>query len=146
MNIFLGYEDFVDIFWGSSQNWTSLRVFSMMHFRVFFKVKLQNWDIFLSCYNFKYFVLVLEIPGIILGWTVDTGPEPKKLEYPPPPTPWALSPHRAGLPCFVVWLLLPAPIKLYAVFLSRCVIWSRPGSILTRPDDLDVCFQWFSRK
>ena len=23
---FLGYEDFVDIFWGSSQNWASLRV------------------------------------------------------------------------------------------------------------------------
>ena len=23
MNIFLGYEDFVDIFLGSSQNWTS---------------------------------------------------------------------------------------------------------------------------
>ena len=25
MNIFLGYEDFVDIFWGSSQNWTIFR-------------------------------------------------------------------------------------------------------------------------
>ena len=35
MNIFLGYEDFVDIFWGSSQNWASLRVISMQ-FRVFF--------------------------------------------------------------------------------------------------------------
>ena len=45
MNIFLRYEDFVDIFWGSSQNWVSLRVISM-HFRVFFKVKLQNWDTF----------------------------------------------------------------------------------------------------
>ena len=32
---FFGYEDFVDIFWGSSQNWASLRVISM-HFRVFF--------------------------------------------------------------------------------------------------------------
>ena len=32
---FLGYEDFVDIFFGSSQNWASLRVISM-HFRVFF--------------------------------------------------------------------------------------------------------------
>ena len=30
---FGGYEDFVDIFWGSSQNWASLRVISM-HFRV----------------------------------------------------------------------------------------------------------------
>ena len=44
-NICWGYEDFVDIFWGSSQNWASLRVISMQ-FRVFFKVKVQNWDIF----------------------------------------------------------------------------------------------------
>ena len=35
MNIFLGYEDFVDNFLGSSQNWASLRVISMQ-FRVFF--------------------------------------------------------------------------------------------------------------
>ena len=35
MNIFGGYEDFVDIFGGLSQNWASLRVISM-HFRVFF--------------------------------------------------------------------------------------------------------------
>ena len=35
INIFGGYEDFVDIFWGSSQNWASLRVISMQ-FRVFF--------------------------------------------------------------------------------------------------------------
>ena len=48
MNIFWGYEDFVDIFFGSSQIWASLRVISM-HFRVFFKVKVQNWDIFLGC-------------------------------------------------------------------------------------------------
>ena len=26
-----------------------------MQFRVFFKVKVQNWDIFWDCYNFKYF-------------------------------------------------------------------------------------------
>ena len=48
MNIFLGYEDFVDIFWGSSQNWTSLRVI-YMQFGAFFKLKVQNWDIFLGC-------------------------------------------------------------------------------------------------
>ena len=41
MNIFFflggggGYEDFVNIFGGSSQNWASLRVISMQ-FRVFF--------------------------------------------------------------------------------------------------------------
>ena len=32
-------------FFGSSHNWASLRVISMQ-FRVFFKVKVQNWDIF----------------------------------------------------------------------------------------------------
>ena len=48
MNIFGGYEDFVDFLGGSSQNWTSLRVISMQ-FRVFLKVKVQNWDIFLGC-------------------------------------------------------------------------------------------------
>ena len=48
MNIFWGFEDFVDIFLGSSQNWASLRVISMQ-FRVFFKVKVQYWDIFLGC-------------------------------------------------------------------------------------------------
>ena len=35
INIFWGYGDFVDIFWGSSQNWASFRLISM-HFRVFF--------------------------------------------------------------------------------------------------------------
>ena len=30
----------------------------------FFKVKVQNWDIFLGCLNFKYFFGVLEIPDI----------------------------------------------------------------------------------
>ena len=53
MNIFFffgggGGEDFVDIFGGSSQYWASLRIISM-HFRVFFKVKVQN------CKNSKYF-------------------------------------------------------------------------------------------
>ena len=48
MNIIWGYEDFVDIFLGSSQKWASLRVISM-HFTVFFKVKVQNWDIFWGC-------------------------------------------------------------------------------------------------
>ena len=48
MNIFWGYEDFVDIFLGSSQNWASSSVISMQ-FRVFSKVKVQNWDIFLGC-------------------------------------------------------------------------------------------------
>ena len=46
--IFGGYEDFVCIFLGSSQNWASLRVISMQS-RVFFKVMVQNWDTFLCC-------------------------------------------------------------------------------------------------
>ena len=57
MNIFLGYEDFVDIFLGSSQNWASLRVISMQ-FRVFFGTlfwvaKISN--IFLGCLKFLIF-------------------------------------------------------------------------------------------
>ena len=48
MNIFWGYKDFVDIFWGSSQNWASLRAFLCI-LGSFFKVKVQNWDIFLGC-------------------------------------------------------------------------------------------------
>ena len=44
-------------FLGSSQNWASLRVISMQ-FRVFFKVKVQN---------FKYVFGVLEIPDNFLG-------------------------------------------------------------------------------
>ena len=46
----------MDMFWGSSQNWASLRVISM-HFRVFFKVKVQNWDIF----------WVAKIPNVFFG-------------------------------------------------------------------------------
>ena len=49
MNIFLGYEDFVDIFLGSSQNWASLRVISMQFRVFFFKVKVQNLDVFWGC-------------------------------------------------------------------------------------------------
>ena len=43
MIIFLGYEDFVDIFWGSSQGSFLCNLGS------FFKVKVQNWDIFWGC-------------------------------------------------------------------------------------------------
>ena len=45
MKIFWRHEDFVDIFFGSSQSWTSLRVISIQ-FRVLFKVKVQNCIIF----------------------------------------------------------------------------------------------------
>ena len=43
MNIFWGYEDFVDIFLGSSQNWATLRVF-LCNLGSFFKGKVQNWN------------------------------------------------------------------------------------------------------
>ena len=66
MNIFWRYEDFVDIFWGSSQNWASFRVISMQ-FRVFFKVKVQNLGYFFGLLKIQIFFGVLEIPDIFLG-------------------------------------------------------------------------------
>ena len=72
MNIFFfwggggGYEDFVDIFGGSSQNWTSLRVISM-HFRVFLRsmnrIGMFFWgakisNTFLGCLKFLIFFWV----------------------------------------------------------------------------------------
>ena len=42
---FWGYEDFVDIFLGSSQNWASLRSFLCI-LGSFLKVNVQIWDIF----------------------------------------------------------------------------------------------------
>ena len=48
---FWGYEDFVDIFLGSSQNWASLRVISM-HFRVFFLRSMYRIGIFLGLLKF----------------------------------------------------------------------------------------------
>ena len=44
MLIFLGYEDFVDIFGGSSQNWTLLTG-HFMHFRVLPKGQGTEWGI-----------------------------------------------------------------------------------------------------
>ena len=40
--IFLGYEDFVDIFLGSSQNWTIFR-------GLFLRSRYRMWDIFWGC-------------------------------------------------------------------------------------------------
>ena len=63
MNIFGGYEDFMDIFLGSSQNWASLRVISMQ-FRVFlrarYRIGISFWvakisNIFWGCLNFLIF-------------------------------------------------------------------------------------------
>ena len=54
---FLGYEDFVDIFLGSSQNWTIFRV----HFYAFKGLFLR------SSYRMGYFLWVCKISNIILG-------------------------------------------------------------------------------
>ena len=67
MNIFGGYEDFVDIFLGSSQNWASLRVISM-HFNGLFLRSMYRIGIFLWVAKIsKLFFGVLEIPDIFLG-------------------------------------------------------------------------------
>ena len=66
---FWGYEDFVDIFGGSSQNWTIFRG----HFRIyafygiFLRSRYRMRDIFWGCSNFKYFFGVLEILDIFWG-------------------------------------------------------------------------------
>ena len=54
MNIFWGYEDFVDIFLGSSQKWASLRVISMQ-FRGFLRARYRIWDIFFGLLKFQIF-------------------------------------------------------------------------------------------
>ena len=54
MNIFWGYSDFVDIFWGSSQNWAGLRVISMQ-FRVFFEGQGTKLGCFFGLLKFQIF-------------------------------------------------------------------------------------------
>ena len=53
---FFGYEDFVDIFFGSSQSWASFRLITM-HFRAFFKVKGTELGYFLGLLKFQIFFL-----------------------------------------------------------------------------------------
>ena len=45
---FGGYGDFVDIFWGSSQNWTTFWG-HLLHISYFLKVNVQNGGIFWGC-------------------------------------------------------------------------------------------------
>ena len=85
MNIFWGYEDFVDIFFWSSQNWASLRVISM-HFMVIFKVNVQNWD-FWGLLKFQIFFWSAWNSWYFLGWTLDAESEPtyeETIRVPPP--------------------------------------------------------------
>ena len=61
---FWGYEDFVDFFfffffWGGGGGHLKIGLYLVvisMHFRVFFKVKVQNRGYFWGCQNFKYFL------------------------------------------------------------------------------------------
>ena len=64
-NFFWGYEDFVDIFLGSSQNLTIFR--GLCTLGSFLKVNLQNRGYFLGLLKFQIFFGVLEIPDIFLG-------------------------------------------------------------------------------
>ena len=57
MNIFWGYEDFVDIFFGSSQNWTIFRG----HFYAFYSLFLR------SRYRMRDIFWVAKISNIFLG-------------------------------------------------------------------------------
>ena len=54
MNIFWGYADFVDISFGSSQNWASLRLISMQ-FRVFLKGQGTELGYFFGLLKFQIF-------------------------------------------------------------------------------------------
>ena len=69
---FWGYEDFVDIFWESLQNWTIFRG----HFYAFKGLQGTEWGIFFGVAKISNFLGVLDIPDIFLGWTVDAGLEP----------------------------------------------------------------------
>ena len=83
--IFLGYEDLVDIFLGSSQNWASFRFISM-HFRAFFKVKGTELGWFFWLLKFQVFFWGAWYFWYFCGWTVDAGPEPtneEKTRVPP---------------------------------------------------------------
>ena len=52
MIIFWGYEDFVEIFGGSSQNWTGILGVISLQFTVFSEGKLLNWnDILVDQYS-----------------------------------------------------------------------------------------------
>ena len=86
--IFWGYEDFVDIFGGHDKIGLVLGV-SSMYLRVFFKVNVQNENIF-AWQKFQIFFGVLNIPDIFWRQTVDAGPNPtyeERVRVPPPPPP-----------------------------------------------------------
>ena len=89
MNYFLGYEDFVDIFGGSAQNWTSFRVISM-HFRVFLRSKYRIWIFLLKFQIFFGGCLIFMIFSGVNGydaWSKPMYEEKMRVPFPPPPPP-----------------------------------------------------------
>ena len=67
--LFLGNEDFVDIFWGDLHKIGLYLAVISMHFMIFsgalfLKLKVQNGGYFWVAKNFKYIFGVLEIPDI----------------------------------------------------------------------------------
>ena len=62
-----GYEDFVDIFLESSQNWTIFRGHFYAFKGLFLRSRYRIGDIFFGCLNLHFFFEVLEIPDDFWG-------------------------------------------------------------------------------
>ena len=60
---FWGYEDFVDIFWGSSQTWTIFKGHFNAFLGLFLRSRYRMGDMFWVA-KFQIFFGVLEIPDI----------------------------------------------------------------------------------
>ena len=66
MNTFRGMKILCIFFWGHHKIGLYLGVISM-HFRVFFKVKVQNGGYFFGSLKLQIFFGVLEVPDIFWG-------------------------------------------------------------------------------
>ena len=76
--IFLGVEDFVDIFWGSSQNCTIFRDNYYAFLSLFLRPRYRILAIFCGVAKVSN-IFLGSLKFLILwggGWTVDAGPEP----------------------------------------------------------------------
>ena len=64
---FLGYDDFVDILWGSSQNWTSFRghfyAFQGLSLRSYFRMGIFLWVAYISNISLG----MPDVPRVFLG-------------------------------------------------------------------------------
>ena len=75
---FLGYEDFVDIFWGSSQNWAIFRGYFYTFQGIFLK-SLYRMGIFFGVLKFQIFFGRLKFLIFLVGEGYE-----EKLRVPPP--------------------------------------------------------------